>query len=42
VADAEDDPTTRFIFEGILSEEEEHHDFFTSLKAGKPKMSKKK
>jgi bacterioferritin len=42
VAEAEDDPTTRFIFEGILSEEEEHHDFFTSLKAGKPKMSKKK
>jgi bacterioferritin len=42
VADAEDDPTTRFIFEGILSEEEEHHDFFISLKAGKPKLGKKK
>jgi len=37
VADAEGDPTTRFLFEGILSDEEDHHDFFTSLKAGKPK-----
>jgi bacterioferritin len=42
VADDEDDPTTRFIFEGILAEEEEHHDFFTSLKAGKPKVNKKR
>jgi bacterioferritin len=32
VADAEGDPTTRFIFEEILEQEEEHHDFFTSLK----------
>ena len=32
VADAERDPTTRFIFEGILEQEEDHHDFFTSLK----------
>jgi bacterioferritin len=41
VADAENDPTTRFIFEGILEEEEEHHDFFTSLKMGMPKKRKK-
>jgi bacterioferritin len=32
LADSEKDPTTRFIFEGILEDEEEHHDFFTSLK----------
>lgn len=32
VAEAEGDPTTRYIFEGILEEEEDHHDFFTSLK----------
>lgn len=35
VADAEGDPTTRFIFEDILEQEEEHHDFFTSLKQKK-------
>ena len=35
LADAEKDPTTRFIFESILEDEEEHHDFFTSLKEGK-------
>lgn len=29
-ADSEDDPTTRFIFEEILEQEEDHHDFFTS------------
>lgn len=29
-ADSEKDPTTRFIFEGILEQEEDHHDFFTS------------
>lgn len=29
-ADSEDDPTTRFIFEEILEDEEDHHDFFTS------------
>jgi bacterioferritin len=29
-ADSENDPTTRFIFEGILEQEEDHHDFFTS------------
>jgi len=34
VADAEKDPTTRFIFEGILEQEEDHHDFFTSVKLG--------
>lgn len=32
VAEAEGDPTTRFIFESILEDEEDHHDFFTSLK----------
>lgn len=37
LADAEKDPTTRFIFEGILEQEEDHHDFFTSLKEGKRK-----
>lgn len=37
LADAEKDPTTRFIFEGILEDEEDHHDFFTSLKEGKRK-----
>jgi bacterioferritin len=39
VADAESDPTTRVIFENILKDEEEHHDFFTSLKEGKPKRA---
>ncbi len=34
VADSEKDPTTRFIFEGILEQEEDHHDFFTSVKLG--------
>lgn len=29
-ADKENDPTTRFIFEGITEQEEDHHDFFTS------------
>jgi bacterioferritin len=32
LADSEGDPTTRFIFEEILEQEEDHHDFFTSLK----------
>jgi len=36
-ADAEGDPTTRFIFEEILEQEEDHHDFFTSVKEGKRK-----
>ncbi len=35
LADSEKDPTTRFIFESILEQEEEHHDFFTSLKERK-------
>jgi bacterioferritin len=35
VAEEEGDVTTRFIFEGILEQEEDHHDFFTSLKEGK-------
>lgn len=35
LADAEKDPTTKFIFMSILEEEEDHHDFFTSLKEGK-------
>lgn len=30
-ARSENDETTAFIFEGILRDEEEHHDFFTSL-----------
>ena len=37
VADSEGDPTTRFIFEEILEQEEDHHDFFTSLKEKKRK-----
>ncbi|HEX7392680.1 MAG TPA: ferritin-like domain-containing protein [Thermoplasmata archaeon] len=37
VAEDEGDVTTRFIFEGILEQEEDHHDFFTSLKEGKKK-----
>ena len=39
VAEAEGDPTTRFIFESILEDEENHHDFFTSLKE-KPRKKK--
>ena len=35
LAEKEGDPTTRFIFEEILEQEEDHHDFFTSLKEGK-------
>ena len=35
LADSEKDPTTRFIFEGILEDEENHHDFFISLKEKK-------
>jgi bacterioferritin len=35
LADSEKDPTTRFIFESILEQEEDHHDFFTSLKEKK-------
>ncbi len=31
VADEEGDSTTRRLFEGILAEEEEHHDTFTKL-----------
>lgn len=30
-ADKEGDTTTRFLFEGILKQEEEHHDTFTTL-----------
>jgi len=41
VAEKEGDKTTRFIFEQILEEEEEHHDFFTSLKQGQPKKTSK-
>ncbi len=37
LADAEKDPTTRFIFESILEDEEDHHDFFTSLKQERQK-----
>jgi bacterioferritin len=41
VAEKEGDKTTRFIFEQILEQEEEHHDFFTSLKQGQPKKTSK-
>ncbi|MGD0816968.1 MAG: ferritin-like domain-containing protein [Methanomassiliicoccales archaeon] len=41
VAAKEGDVTTRFIFEQILEQEEEHHDFFTSLKQGQPKKTSK-
>ena len=41
VAAKEGDHTTRFIFEQILEQEEEHHDFFTSLKQGQPKKTSK-
>ena len=41
VADAEGDPTTRFIFEEILEQEEDHHDFFISLKEGKMPVKRK-
>jgi len=34
VAEAEKDPTTKYIFMGILEDEEDHHDFFTSVKQG--------
>ena len=37
VAKEEGDNTTKFIFEEILEQEEDHHDFFTSLKKGKRK-----
>ncbi len=37
VAKEEKDITTKFIFEGILEQEEDHHDFFTSVKEGKRK-----
>lgn len=33
----ENDNTTKFIFEEILEQEEDHHDFFTSVKEGKNK-----
>jgi bacterioferritin len=36
-AEAERDPTTKFIFMEILEQEEDHHDFFTSLKEKKRK-----
>jgi bacterioferritin len=36
IANEEGDSTTRFIFEEILEQEEDHHDFFTSLR-DKPK-----
>jgi bacterioferritin len=37
VARADKDNTTKFIFEEILEQEEDHHDFFTSVKEGKRK-----
>ena len=41
VAEEEGDPTTRFIFEQILEQEEEHHDLFISLKEGKKPTRKR-
>jgi bacterioferritin len=41
VAAKEGDPTTRFIFEQIMEQEEEHHNFFTPLKQGQPKKTSK-
>ncbi len=41
VAEDEGDPTTRFIFEQILEQEEDHHDLFISLKEGKRPVKKK-
>ncbi len=41
IAEDEGDPTTRFIFEQILEQEEEHHDLFISLKEGKRPVKKK-
>jgi len=41
VADAEGDLITRFIFEEILEQEEDHHDSFTSLKEGKKSVKRK-
>ncbi len=40
LAQKEGDVTTAFIFKQILEDEEEHHDFFTSLKE-KPKKRKR-
>jgi bacterioferritin (cytochrome b1) len=37
----EGDTTTAFIFREILEDEEEHHDFFISLKEGKRPVKKK-
>jgi len=40
-AENEGDTTTAFIFREILEDEEEHHDFFTSLKEGKKPVKRK-
>lgn len=40
-AETEGDTTTAFIFREILEDEEEHHDFFISLKEGKRPLKKK-
>ncbi len=37
VAEAENDPTTKKLIRGILADEEEHDDFFRSIKEGKRK-----
>ena len=37
LAEKEGDPTTKFIFMEILEQEEDHHDFFISLKEVKKK-----
>ena len=41
MAEGEGDITTAFIFREILEDEEEHHDFFTSVKEGKKPVKRK-
>jgi len=40
-AEGEGDTTTAFIFREILEQEEDHHDFFISLKEGKRPVKRK-
>ncbi|HUL39422.1 MAG TPA: ferritin-like domain-containing protein, partial [Methanomassiliicoccales archaeon] len=40
-AESEGDTTTAFIFREILEQEEDHHDFFISLKEGKKPAKRK-
>ena len=41
MAESEGDITTAFIFREILEDEEEHHDFFTSLRVGRKPVKRK-